>query len=563
MRQFFRKNSKHKRVFLYGTKEELQLIGDIVFGDERVPYSGPLASDAPRSGDRKGVENWSDAEQLTSTLSERLSIDAIPREFVSYDGMRALGSGLQNLLSLKDWIDFLALRLEQQGVELITYVSLWENTEVQKEVFRNEISGAGNLDRLRKKKIRKLTGTKAPAKIIHRGNLINRDFSSKHVNSRDGIRKSIPEVESGWAQSFHFFGASEVYGAHLNDDETVPSYVSSHVAGQGIRILNHGMGGVNFIDVIARALSANYKRGDVVFLALPFTGESMADVEMYLDSECFFDSYHLNPAGAAQVAEGLVERQKTFQKPDRSFDDGTMQKADEVMKVYKQAILDIESNEFRGSELESYCAYLESEMAKLDLGKDNAVFGSVAVNCNPITKGHLALIEFAAKQVDILFVLVIEEDKSAVSFEDRFNMVEAVCSDYDNIRVLKGGHFVCTEYIAPEYFVKDEEQPDEIDFSLESFYFGNYIAPGLSITKIFLGEEPTCGVTQQYNDHMVETMPGYGIELTIIPRVANGEGVPISASRVRKLIKEDNWDAVQEIVPERAFAYMQKTPILR
>lgn len=563
VKKLFRKNSKHKRVFLYGLKEEVQLIGDLVFGDERVPYAEPPSNQEELVTIPKGVEGWYDAEALSIRLSKSLNLSEIPREFVSYAGLRALGSGLQNLLDLKDWIAFLEYRLQKLGVELVTYMSIWENQERQKEVFRREISQAGRPVRIRKARSALEIVTNLPPKVIHRGKLVNHDLTSKFVNTVNGIRVTTPAIEEKWEKTFHFFGASEVYGAHLKDSETVASFFSPLAARDNFRVLNHGMGGVNFIDIIGRLLSTNFMRGDVVFLTVPFTGHQLADIEIGLPSDCFLDSYHLNAQGAEKVSSILFESFGEYSHPSRKIDEAQRELAGEIVNVYKAVICEIEASEFEGSDLEAYEAYLDSEISKIQKSDDVKIFGSVAVNCNPITKGHLALIQYAASSVDYLFVLVIEEDKSAVSFSDRFNMVQDVCADIENVKVLRGGKFVCTEYIAPEYFVKDEEQPENVDFSLESFYFGNYIAPKLGVTRIFLGEEPSCNVTQQYNDHMAATMPSYGIELTIIPRIANEDGQIISASKVRKLIAKKDWELVKTMVPDRALTYMQKHPVLR
>ncbi len=553
---------RREKVFLYGRKEELSLIADVVYGRGPVPYSGSQMPTQVALRDKPKLLTWQDAEQVTDVVSSNASLKDFPDHLVSYDSLRALGSGIQNVIGLAEWVGYVRDRLSQQGVDLLTYNCLRETKEAQISAIRGEIQNKRKWWLLRKKKNDREIISRIPAKIIFRGRLVNRDFTSKYVNTIEGNRVTQPNAEGEWKNTIHFFGASEVYGAHLRDNETVPSCFSNAMGQKDIRVLNHGMGGVNFIDVLARLLSNSFRKGDVVVLALPFTQKFSADCEILLDSSCFIDSSHLNVKGAELAASEL---HKMFKERTRLKGDSEVEickKADCTLNTYKDLLCRIEAKEFEGSDIESYCKYLDGEsIVSREIDKE-PIFGSVAVNCNPITKGHLALIEFAANSVDYLYVLVIEEDKSAVSYKHRMNMVREVCSDYDNIKVLRGGRFVCTEYIAPEYFVKDEDQPENIDFSLESFYFGNFIAPRLKISKIFLGEEPTCNVTRQYNDHMLATMPTYGVELTIIPRRNHSDGIPISASRVRKLIKAREWDAVKELVPGRAFEYMQINTVL-
>ena len=176
-------------------------------------------------------------------------------------------------------------------------------------------------------------------------------------------------------------------------------------------------------------------------------------------------------------------------------------------------------------------------------------FGSVAVNCNPITKGHLHLIEYAAKEVDFLYVLVIEEDKSKFSFKDRLYLVKKACSNLHNVKVIKGGKFVCTEYILPEYFYKDKYNSEDIDISMEAYFFGEHIAPSLDIKKIFLGDEPICKVTNSYNKQMSKMMETYDIKVEIIDRISTNDGDLISASTVRKLLDQKKFIELKKFLP--------------
>ncbi|UYV37119.1 hypothetical protein N4R57_19495 [Rhodobacteraceae bacterium D3-12] len=230
-------------------------------------------------------------------------------------------------------------------------------------------------------------------------------------------------------------------------------------------------------------------------------------------------------------------------------------------EIYKNVLHRVEATEYHSQPIQTYCDYLK-ELHDAHNFDASDVIGSVAVNCNPITNGHLALIEYARSNVDFLYVIVIEEDKSAVKFKDRFEMVRLACADFDNVHVVRGGQFVCTEYIAPEYFVKDESNEMPINFGLESFYFGNYIGPSLKIKKIFLGEEPICQVTAAYNAHMQAAMPQYEIDLTIIPRKTDEEGEAISASKVRSLIRSKNWERVYQLVPARVHKYIRENVVL-
>lgn len=71
----------------------------------------------------------------------------------------------------------------------------------------------------------------------------------------------------------------------------------------------------------------------------------------------------------------------------------------------------------------------------------------------------------------------------------------------------------------------------------------------LHITRRFAGEEPLDPVTACYNSAMRGILPRYGIEFIEIPRLALGDA-PVSASRVRALIKRRQYREAQLLVPE-------------
>jgi len=64
-------------------------------------------------------------------------------------------------------------------------------------------------------------------------------------------------------------------------------------------------------------------------------------------------------------------------------------------------------------------------------------------------------------------------------------------------------------------------------------------------------------VTKQYNEQMAEILPQFGIEFIEIPRKATAsDNEVISASRVRRLMKEEKWEEIRELVPETTYEYL-------
>jgi [citrate (pro-3S)-lyase] ligase len=123
--------------------------------------------------------------------------------------------------------------------------------------------------------------------------------------------------------------------------------------------------------------------------------------------------------------------------------------------------------------------------------------------------------------------------------------------------VLPSGKFIISSLTFTDYFNKSEMQDRVIDLSNDVTLFAEEIAPTLGITVRFAGEEPLDNITRQYNDAMKRILPQHGIEFCVIPR-KEAEGVPISASRVRKLLEEKSFAEIAKIVPETTLAYLQE-----
>lgn len=186
---------------------------------------------------------------------------------------------------------------------------------------------------------------------------------------------------------------------------------------------------------------------------------------------------------------------------------------------------------------------------------NNMKCGVIVMNCNPFTKGHRYLIETSARQVDMLYVFVVQEDKSVFPFKDRFYLVKEGTKDIKNLKVLPSGQYMISTLTMPGYFEKEYLQDTKWDASQDLNIFAKYIAPVLNITVRFAGEEPLDHFTRQYNESMKEIFPEYGIKFMEIPRKEE-EGEVISASRVRRLLKEKNWEEIRKMVPDCTYEYL-------
>ena len=62
-------------------------------------------------------------------------------------------------------------------------------------------------------------------------------------------------------------------------------------------------------------------------------------------------------------------------------------------------------------------------------------------------------------------------------------------------------------------------------------------------------------MTERYNAALRENLPGRGVELREIPRLESGKA-PLSASAVRALLEQGDWDALKQQLPETTYRYL-------
>ncbi len=219
----------------------------------------------------------------------------------------------------------------------------------------------------------------------------------------------------------------------------------------------------------------------------------------------------------------------------------------------------IESAEFEGETVvllekkpDGFKRYLK-RMGLFKLQSQNV--GAIVMNCNPFTLGHLYLIETAASKCDHLYVFVVSEDASTFSYDVRMRLIVEGTAHITNLTVIKGGDYIISQATFPSYFLKKLDRAVDLQAQLDLKIFGGHIAQCMGITKRFFGEEPYCETTKKYNDYMKQLLPLYQIEAIEIPRKQQ-DGEAISASRVRRLIKSNDWEAIKKIVPITTYEYL-------
>jgi len=181
--------------------------------------------------------------------------------------------------------------------------------------------------------------------------------------------------------------------------------------------------------------------------------------------------------------------------------------------------------------------------------------GAIVLNANPFTLGHQWLAEQAAARVEVLYLLVVREDRSAFPFEVRRRLVEEGTRHLANAVVLDTGPYAVSALTFPAYFVGKEEPVAEYQLELDLDLFGRRVAPALGVRRRFFGSEPTCATTRAYNAAMHRLLPRHGVEPVELTRVEVG-GAPISASTVRRALARDDVSTLRGLVPGSTLAYL-------
>jgi [citrate (pro-3S)-lyase] ligase len=228
----------------------------------------------------------------------------------------------------------------------------------------------------------------------------------------------------------------------------------------------------------------------------------------------------------------------------------------------------------------SFVASLAGPAPAEAAGLSTGAVGAIVMNCNPFTKGHQYLIENAAEQCARLRVFVVSENKSAFPADARYRLVREGTARIKNVTVHPTGPYLISSATFPDYFLKDAINAargsaaegdgnfpgnensvpppvQSINTLLDLTIFAECFAKPLGISRRFVGTEPFDPVTARYNRQMKEVLPRFGIEVTEIDRLEE-EGEAVSASRVRRLLKEGKLEEIRALVPKTTYDYLEK-----
>ena len=198
-----------------------------------------------------------------------------------------------------------------------------------------------------------------------------------------------------------------------------------------------------------------------------------------------------------------------------------------------------------------FCRSLQKQADLLPAGRRAAL----VMHCYPFPLGHQAIIARAAAENDSVIIFAVQEDRSLFPFDVRLDLIRQGTAQFKNVLVVSGGDYIISAATFPAYFTR-EENLVAAQTRLDATLFAAKIAPALGITRRYVGEEPYCPVTRAYNAALADVLPGYGIELVVMPRVTEGAAA-ISASTVREALRQNDWATVRRLVPDTTLAYLE------
>ena len=390
------------------------------------------------------------------------------------------------------------------------------------------------------------------------------DFSNEFVNIVSGkrITKFVPDNSN---ITVHIYGACTVRGTGVKDEETISSYLQlklNKLSNGRVSCKNHGIGcGSSVYDDLSSIERTVLREGDIIVVCniigditehylkkanIPYIQSSDEFNRQHVLQKWFSDlPVHTNRIGNKKIADAIFNNVLFRDVIDKNliFSGKTIGKLSKVNN----------KNIFKWAQSKELNEYLDE--IKKSRVPNSFKNGAIVMNCNPFTLGHRYLIESASKKVDVLYIFVVEENKSFFSFNDRFNLVKLGTNDLKNVIVVRSGQFIISALTFPGYFYKDQDNSAIVDTTQDIELFADYIAPVLNISVRFAGEEPIDMVTKQYNETMRKELPIHGISFVEIKR-KEAFGQVISASKVRKSIESGDWDYIRTVVPVTTYNYL-------
>ncbi len=370
-----------------------------------------------------------------------------------------------------------------------------------------------------------------------------KDIRGPYLNIINGERVTIGQPAEA-ERTIWCFGPCFIIGGYVEDKNTIESILQDKLNREGYscRVVNCGCYETPYQEMIHIA-STPMKPGDIIVMHMvdrPIAGTESIDMMDLLDkndapAEWMLDlpvhcNHKVNRIYADDLFDRMVRDGVLTAAKDQSGNPSMLTRELTINSLY----LDLHYNDFQPKEGETY--------------------GSIGMHGNPFTLGHRYLIETAAKQVDRLFCLLIEDELGIFSYAERFAMAVEGTRDLPNVKIVAGGPFQATRNVFREYFVNVQPTDMRESATADTLIYAEIIAKRLGLTYRFLGDEKHNPKMQFFNELMKELLPPYGIHVVELPR-AQTQGQSISASAARAAAAEGDTKTLLRHIPETTLRF--------
>ena len=369
-----------------------------------------------------------------------------------------------------------------------------------------------------------------------------KDTQGPYFNVVNGERVTIGQPEEA-ERTIWCFGPCFIIGGYVEDKYTIESILQQRLNQEGYscRVVNCGCFETPYQRMI-RITSTPMKPGDIVVMHVEnraYEGTESIAVMDILDRNNAPAAWLLNLPLHCNHRVNRLYADDLF---DRMVRDGVL-----------VGPVDQTQRTMLSRDLAVNMLYLDLHFSNFR-PKEGEVVGTVGMHGNPFTRGHRYLIETASKQVDRLFVLLIEDEQGLFSYAERFAMTVDGTRDLPNVRIVAGGPFQATRNVFQEYFVKVDPTDIRESATVDFLIYTEIIAKRLGITKRFVGDENHNPKMQFFNGLIKEVMAPYGIDVIEIPR-KQSHGQSITGSRARQAAAEGDRETLLEQVPETSLRF--------
>lgn len=379
------------------------------------------------------------------------------------------------------------------------------------------------------------------------------DLSSKYFTFKNGYR--ITPNNTGEAQKIYVYGRCQILGSYVSDNGTIEYFLKEELMNHGYLydVVNGGlwMGNTGYLWV-NRMLRTDFTENDIVIIGSPFFNVERLKEDRDLDGKYDLFDYFGN------TYEGVDNSSILSHILDDPCHHDSFINSLAAQNIMRDIAPLLKQKAYPYFIPWNTIQYYKKYFAVNGMEPSDKKTGAIIMTCNPFTLGHRYLIEKACEEVEVLYVFIVEEEIAGFSFHDRFEMVGLGVRDLAQVKVLPLGKHILSKETFPQYFDKDNvTEVKKMDYDI--YVFAETIAKELGITCRFVGEEPFDKVTRAYNETMKRILPQFGIAVKIIPRKSDKKNNVISATFVRRCLKDGNTKELYSLLPNTSIEYLKKT----